>query len=460
MNNFKKIWKKYRRPLITLGSALFILAGTLFAIQYAKGYRPTIEGTLEGTGLLSANSNPEGSQVYIDGELQNVVTNETINLDPGDYFIEIKKDGYIPWSKQMRIEAELVTDTDAHLFRAVPSLSPLTFSGAKNITPSPDGEKIAYTIASPSAQLEAGLYVMDITERTVRFSRGPRLIAENIGQLDFANAKLLWSPDSSQILASFNTVNYLLEADRTTSSQQLTNITYALSQTLATWEEEITRREKQLLLQLPLEMFEIVTTSAKNIYFSPNGEKMLYTATKRVTIPDKLTSHLPASNSQPENRTIEPGDIYVYDIKEDKNFKILTQPAELPESEFTKFQLVTDISEQSLFATPDATSSAVYNFKLRDPESLENTINNFRAQYSSFPFTNYQWFPTSKHILVNTGGTVSIVEYDATNFTNIFSGNFLDDFVYPWTTGSKLIILTNVTQNPAFPPNLYTIELK
>src|SRR5690606_20375832 len=128
----KKLWNKYKRPLVTLSSALLIVIGTLFAIQYAKGYRPTIEGTLEGTGLLSANSNPEGSQIYIDGELQNVVTNETINLDPGEYFIEIRKEGYIPWSKTMRIEKELVTDTDAHLFRAVPSLSPLTFSGAQN----------------------------------------------------------------------------------------------------------------------------------------------------------------------------------------------------------------------------------------------------------------------------------------------------------------------------------------
>lgn len=456
----KKLWNKYKRPLVTLSSALLIVIGTLFAIQYAKGYRPTIEGTLEGTGLLSANSNPEGSQIYIDGELQNVVTNETINLDPGEYFIEIRKEGYIPWSKTMRIEKELVTDTDAHLFRAVPSLSPLTFSGAQNITPSPDGEKLAYTIASPSAQLEAGLYVMDITERPVRFSRGPRLIAENIGQLDFAEAQLLWSPDSSQILASFDTVNYLLEADRTNPSQSLTNITFSLTQTLATWEEEITRREKQLLLQLPLEMFEVVTSSAKNIYFSPNGEKMLYTATKQATIPEELIPQLPASNSQPESRTIEPGNVYVYDIKEDKNFLILNQPAELPESDFTKFQLVTDISEQSLFATPDATSSAVFNFKLRDPLSLENTLDNFKAQYSSFPFTNYQWFPTSKHILVNSGGTVSIVEYDATNLTDLYSGYFLNDFVYPWTDGSKLIILTNVTQNPAIPPNLYTIELK
>jgi|OM-RGC.v1.015577237 hypothetical protein len=205
-------------------------------------------------------------------------------------------------------------------------------------------------------------------------------------------------------------------------------------------------------------MLSIATASAKNLFFSPDGEKLLYTATDTVTIPEGLTPPLPASNSQPESRDLEPGNVYVYDLKEDKNFLLIQSPAEIDPDSYSKPQLITDLSEASLFDTIPATESA--QPKLQDLLSLENTLQNFRTQYSSFPFLNYQWFPTSKHILLNQNGAINIIEYDATNLTTLYQGRFDENFVYPWPDGSKLIILTNLTQNPNLPPNLYTINLK
>jgi hypothetical protein len=71
------------RVLFTFISAAIIVGGTLFAIRYAKGQRPTTEGFRE-TGLLSANSFPTAAQVFINGELR-TATDDTLNLDPGDY---------------------------------------------------------------------------------------------------------------------------------------------------------------------------------------------------------------------------------------------------------------------------------------------------------------------------------------------------------------------------------------
>lgn len=451
--------RKNYRLIITVLSGLFILSGTLLAIQFAKGYRPgrgSGVGIIQGTGLLSATSDPKDAQIYIDGELQNKVTDDTISLPPGEYDVRIGKIGFNFWQKRIRIDQELVTSTNAKLFRTVPSLSPLTFSGAENLTPSPDGQKIAYVVASPSAQLKAGLYLLDLNDRPALFSRGTRLIAENPIGLDFKQANLLWSPDSQEIIASFGTRNFLLDVNRTTRQEELIGATAQLPFFLSNWEQEMTRREKQLFAALPEEMIAIATASAKNIYFSPDGEKMLYTATENVTIPEGLIPPLPASSSQSESRELIPGSIYIYDLEEDRNFLVITQPDELPQEAFEKIKLVEELSDNGLFDT--ATASA--ELKLQDPVDLDQTIANFRAYYSSFPYLSYQWFPTSNHILVNRNGSIQVIEYDGTNVTTLYSGAYDQDFVYPWPNGDRLIILTNLTQNPNLPSNLYTIDLK
>jgi hypothetical protein len=111
---------KFFMPLLSLA---VIAGGTYFAVQLGKGYRPTFDGRLQGTGLLAANSFPPGAQVYIDGKLS-TATDDTLNLTPNDYLVEIKKDGYLPWQKTLTLKKELVSQTNATLFKSVASLTP------------------------------------------------------------------------------------------------------------------------------------------------------------------------------------------------------------------------------------------------------------------------------------------------------------------------------------------------
>src|SRR3989339_1043694 len=138
-----------KRVFLTFLSACIILGGTYLVIQLAKGYRPSRQGVVKGTGLLAANSFPNGAQVFLNGKLT-TATDNTLNMEPGEYEIEIKKDGYASWKKLMHIEKELVTQTNATLFPIAPSLTPLTLTGSMNISPSPDGQKIAFYVASAS----------------------------------------------------------------------------------------------------------------------------------------------------------------------------------------------------------------------------------------------------------------------------------------------------------------------
>src|SRR3990167_9865082 len=154
------MWRRVPRIIVVVVFTLLVIGGTIFAIQFAKGYRPSLQtGSLQGTGLLAANSTPRGASVLINDKLT-TATDDTLNLPPGEYKIKIQQDGYITWEKSLTIEAELVTQTNTRLFPAVPNITPITFSGALNPIPSPDGQKIVFSVANANTDAKNGLYVL------------------------------------------------------------------------------------------------------------------------------------------------------------------------------------------------------------------------------------------------------------------------------------------------------------
>ena len=147
----------------------------------------------------------------------------------------------------------------------------------------------------------------------------------------------------------------------------------------------------------------MATSSAKIISFSPDESKILYEATASATIPKVIVPPLIGTNSTTEDRNIKPGKLYVYDSREDKNYFLL------------------------------------------DKKELPGAIH---------------WFPTSKHLLLTLKSKIDILEYDRTNWVTIYSGPFTDNFVAPWSNGSRIIILTNLNGDALSLPNLYTVNLR
>ncbi len=156
---------KIRSILFLLTLAIVIAIGT-FVFYFARGYRfDAEEFRFIPNGLLVTKSNPDGAQVFIDGELK-TATNANIFLPPGTYDVSIRKEGYIPWNKRLTVEKEIVTEADADLFKAVPSLSAVTFSSSFNPVPSSDFTKIAYVVPfdaqnSNAQDDKAGLWVLE-----------------------------------------------------------------------------------------------------------------------------------------------------------------------------------------------------------------------------------------------------------------------------------------------------------
>lgn len=470
-----------RRTLITLAIAIILILGTYTAIQFAKGYRPNFKTReIQGTGLLVVNSLPEGAQVFLNGKLT-TATDDTLNLLPEEYEIEIKKDGYTPWKKTLTILAELVTQANARLFPSVTDLRPLTFTGATNLSPSPDGQKIIYAVTESSKEENKGLWILDLVERPLSFSKDPRQIVRNTESTDFTQAILGWSSDSSQILAHFpekvvgtKTIaeqNILLDASNFNRQESILDVTAQLPVIFSQWEEQLARKINDKLLSLPDEMQKIVTASATNLYFSPDEEKLMYTATEDLIISEELIPPLPSSSTQTEERHLKPKSIYVYDIKEDKNFFIAdsSTPAELGEKP-TRMLLINQITPRTLF-TPESSPSA--HTKLQQ-ETTRETISGFSTQYSPITAQPLQWFPDSSHLVSTEEEKITILEYDGTNHAVVYAGKFDSQltskqtteespgagFTYTWPDGSKLLILTNLNHESDLPPNLYAINLK
>jgi hypothetical protein len=401
-----------RRAIIFVLVLAGIGAGTVLVIKFAQGYRPEVNRKnlqLQATGLLVATSDPVGAQVWVDGKLK-TATNNTFNLPPGEYNIEIKKDGFWPWKKQLELKKELVTQAEADLFTAFPDLKGLTFTGAAEPKLSPDGQKIAYRVTGTSATNQ-GIWVLDLADRPLGLNREARQVLTN------AAAEYRWAPDAKQLIVTLNKAVFLADANKLNTFENMPEITLTLASLETQWQTEAKVKEEAKRAKLPEKLAEILQTSAREIVFAPDETKVMYTAAAPATIPEALRPPMPVASTQKQARNLEKGKVYVYDLKEDRNF------------------YVTEARE--ITPTPTKKTARV------GPEKTERRV---------------VWFPTSKHIFMVQNDKISIGEYDGTNWLDVYTGPFVNSFAFPFPAGDRIVVLTSLGKET--PTNLYAIGLK
>lgn len=442
------------RRLITGVVTIGILAGiTLSIIFYARGYQlDLVKKKVKGTGSLVATSTPDGGAVFIDGRFT-TATNNTIQLDPGWYEVKITKDGFVPWQKRLHIEVEVVTKTDALLFPVNPALSPLTTTGVNHFSVSPDGAKIAFVTPS-------GVFVLDLENRLLSINRFPRQILDFSSLPTINNSPastqmtrsksttLLWSPDSKQLLLlfwnpaqkstspnlppnDFISEAYLLDSNRINTL--VNNINFQLANLLASWQQEKTTKQNEQLLAFPKEIARLASSSATIIAISPDETKILYRGKITDTLSKVLKASLIGSNSTPEERRIQNDRIYVYDLKEDKNYPIFDWKPQISKPLLPANALLAEVEKRFLV----------------DYAGLIPDL--------SYPI---HWYPDSRHLILMEANRITIMEYDGINRTSVYAGPFIDGFIAPWPSGGKIVILTNLNSSASERPNLYLVNFR
>lgn len=390
---------------------LFLLIGTIVVVLLGKGYSLNLNGNgplLSGTGLLVATSAPDGAQVLINGHLT-TATDNTINLAPGDYDIKIFKEGYFPWEKKITIKKEVVSKADALLFPAAPQLTSITNVGIQDPVLDPTDTKLAYTVASQSAA-KNGIYVLDMSLRPIITLQNASTQLVDDTLVGFSKSSLTWSPDSAQMLAAIPggalATTYLLTTNGMNQAPQ--DVTETIASVNASWQKIKTEKDTAQMNSLPKKLRTVAAANFNILEWSADDTKILYEASQSASIPLIITPALIGTDSTPQVRDIKKGQVYVYDVKEDRNYLILSA---LPQ---------TNSDEQQL---------------------------------------PLMWYPDSKHLVYVHDAKIDMMEYDAQNQTTVYAGPFVDNYVFPWPDATKLVILTNLG-NPSISPNLYTIGLK
>ena len=473
------------RVIIIILASTFVITTTILLVQFAKGYRPDLNnGQIKSTGLLVTASEPKGAQVFLDDQLE-TATDNTLDLEPNNYLVEIKKEGYIPWAKQLKVEKGLVTQTDALLFPITPNLQAVTNSGALSPSLSPNGTKLLYVVheATSSTQLEtrnlkletiSGLWLLELTNLPLGFNQDPKQLivgdppqTKTLAQ-NWSQSQFIWSPDSREILALFHepldeqstklkntennqitnyqlpiTLAYLINTSATAQpNNQLTNIANKYQSILLEWQEESNKQIQNQIKKLPPEFADLIATTSANPRFSPDETKLLYTATASAQLANQYPPQILAASTQIQHRQLEQGQTYLYDLKEDRNFLILNQ---------TQTNQISSCQRATSIGLIDEIS-ALQN-------QLQKTDNRIpTTDHLICPKLN--WFPTSRHLIYFSDGKISIMEYDSTNNQVIYAGPIEQNYVFAHPSPSKLLLVTNLNPD-AFPyPNIYTLSLR
>lgn len=378
------------RLFIFLSTLLIVGLVGVFMSFYARGYRLDLKTfKFQPNGILVIKSEPDGASVFINGELK-TATNANVSLSPGTYDVEVKKDGFFSWYKRLVIEKEIVTQVDASLFKNAPSLVPITFSGAQNPVISNDGTKIAYTVP------KNGLWAFDIFNFPLGFTSNE---SKRITDGDLTNSTYTLSPDGKQIMLLLSNALFVLDSGSFTGQDQRVNVASTKDIILASWKKEKATKDTSLIKNLPSELADILSRKTSNFTFSPDENMILYTASSSANLADNLIPQLPGSSTQKQERNIQIGHTYVYDIKEDRNFLINDIPAVL------------------------------------------------------------RWMPSSRHLLFADQNQVIVMDYDGTNRQVVYSGSYIAPYAFPFTNATKLLILTNLGGTTST-PNLYTLTVK
>lgn len=416
--------RNFNAVAIRIAALVIFIAVLVGVIGYARGYRPDFKTrSISSTGIIAIASYPQAAKVYINGSLKGV-TNMNLTLPPGEYVIELKKEGYTDWRKKITLKGEVVITLDGLLFPKNPSLSPLTSLGITRSIPINQGNKMILSSENNDPEKD-GLYIFEVNKRPLSLLPPLKrlLLKKYLPQnIDLQNMTVDFSPDHREGIFEFKlkdeegSVSYLLSLDD--ENTQPFDITASKETLLTAWKEEKNKEVLKILETFPKEIIKVASDSIRLVSLSPDETKILYQVTKPLTLPPVITPPLIGASQSEEKRSLQPELLYVYDRKEDKNFEVTAAKLE----------------------------------KIKSLSPLEELLLN-EGQNSIL------WYPDSRHFVIREQKEIIVIDYDGDNKRTIYSGPFQDGF-FNITEQGKLIILTNLNPQNNISPDVYEVGIR
>lgn len=249
-----------------------IIIVTFTITIFARGYIPEYNNGLKikATGLLSVNSLPKNASVFVNDKLI-TTTDNTLNLIPNDYQIKIVKEGYLPWTKKITIQKEMVSLAQASLFKTDPKLIPITTNDILNPTVNPDLNQIIYITKSGIYLIEANYYLSLVSNQYQ-----PRFIAINPFSFTDKSIAFTFSPNSKQVILTSSLKKNIYLIDLTTG-----NINPLNQPTNLDWYRQTQQIDAINLNKLPKIFLSTIATNPASIQFSSDENKFIYLLNNR-----------------------------------------------------------------------------------------------------------------------------------------------------------------------------------
>lgn len=407
-------------------------------IAYARGYRFNFsDRQFVSTGILAVNSSPDGARIYIDGKLKGA-TNTNITIAPGNYDIEIRKEGYTTWKENsVAVKGEVVTQIFALLFPQNPSLSPITSLGVVKVLNFPSVNKViilsedehratesAETVDSEELEKD-GVFVLENGRRHLNIFNPLKLVLKKSQipeDYKLADTEITISPDGKEMIftvktASNTRLDYLIKTEE--KNDRPFNVTQSRATLETAWKQQRQKKQERILQTFRKTFFTLAQKNLEVIAFSPDETKVFYRAKTAVTIPIIIKPRLIGANQTPEARTLERGALYVYDKKEDRNY--LIAKSQQPRS------------GRPAGSRPSSTS----------PENNPD---------------NYLWYDAN-HLVFKGQKEISLLDYDGTHKETVYSGPYEMDFLAV-TADGKLLIIANLNPQQNALPDVYAVGIR
>lgn len=305
--------------LTTLFSTAFIVLGTIISIYYIKGYRLTPEGSVERTGVISVNTNPAFSYVYLDNEQLGRSPQTESSVEVGQHTIRVEKDGYKTWTRKIEVFEGKSTPLFAYLYKNEISEDPVLKIDEEIVEVLQDEKRQnLYILATKPTETKQIVKIYRYNTRSLPLINSDTTLLLDIQiALDTNLPSMEVSPNGQNILLRFNEItqkdiyfgDYLLATNSTQG--ELNKIPSSLTQdAIITWNQNSNLLSQRV--KSPFEITEITTSNfASTLLYSGGDENLIWTTDENGTLYYVKDIIL---DSEEETTQQEPESTYQYTI--------------------------------------------------------------------------------------------------------------------------------------------------